>query len=69
LQFQPNENMGAICAQFSASWEDGADPPSDERLTHRSAGTALGDIIEDAKTLVARHIGNVRATVHVRYER
>lgn len=67
LKYEPNPNMGDICAQFSACWEVGSQPPIDE--SGGSRGTSRGERIEDIIVVVPREIGNVRATVHVRYER
>ena len=66
LKIQPNTKIGQITAQFSAAWKEDEAKPADEPTTR---GTGFGDEIEDNKKTVRRHVGNVRATIIVRYER
>lgn len=66
LKIEPNPMIGQITAQFSASWQHDDQKPADEPTTR---GTGFGDEIVDRKETVKRFVGNVRATIVVRYER
>jgi hypothetical protein len=65
--------VGTITASFSAAWPKGGDPPDDEPRFARSAesdiATGLGRQIDQAYEKVERDIGQLRATVSVRYNR
>ncbi len=59
LKIEPNEFIGQICAQFSQAFPAG----------EGSRAVAVGDKFDDHKDVVQRSIGNLQATIHVRYER
>jgi hypothetical protein len=65
--------VGTITASFAAAWPKGGDPPDDEPQFSRSAqgdiATGLGRQIDQAYEKVERDIGQLRATVSVRYNR
>ena len=61
LKIEPNEAMGQICAQFSKSL------PLKPGSRGRSVG--FGDTIQDIKKSVPRDIGELEATIQLRYER
>ncbi len=60
LKIKPNEAIGQICAQFSDSIPSSG-------ANSRSVG--IGDLIKDKKKSEPRTIGNLQATIQVRYKR
>lgn len=66
INLRPSNATGMITAAFSACWADEKDRPRDEG---RTRGTGFGDTIVDKKTKLQRHIGQVRDTISVRYEK
>jgi hypothetical protein len=55
-----NENMGQICVQFSEFF-----PPN----SPQGRGTGVGGLVDDKKVEVPGRIGDLLATVVIRYER
>ncbi|MFO0939589.1 MAG: hypothetical protein U0930_02360 [Pirellulales bacterium] len=65
IKLQPSQ-VGMISASFAACWENDNDRPRSEG---RTRSTGFGSEIVDQKTLVKRHVGQVRDVISVRYER
>jgi hypothetical protein len=62
----PSAQIGLISAAFSAAWKEGEPAPADEG---QARGTGLGAVIAMKSNKIVRHVGHVRATIVVRYER
>lgn len=65
IKLQPSQ-VGMISASFAACWENENDRPRSEG---RTRSTGFGSEIVDQKSLVKRHVGQVRDVISVRYER
>lgn len=59
LKIEPNTEIGQICVQFSQVMPVG----------QGSRAVAVGEKFEDRKTTELRSIGNLQATIQVRYEK
>jgi hypothetical protein len=58
-------DVGVICVQFHAAWENDDDRPKDE--TSRDAATGRGAPVDTKLQLVKRQIGVMREQIAVRY--
>lgn len=65
IKLQPSQ-VGMISASFAACWENENDRPRSEG---RTRATGFGNEIIDQKTLIKRHVGQVRDVISIRYER
>lgn len=65
IKLQPSQ-VGMISASFAACWENENDRPRSEG---RVRATGFGNEILDQKTLIKRHVGQVRDVISIRYER
>lgn len=62
-------NLGTITAIFSAAWAKGASPPSDESRSRGTTFIDTGSEVKQKYTPADRHIGNVRSSISVRYQK
>jgi hypothetical protein len=66
VKLDVNHGIGLITATFAACWEHEQDRPRSEG---RTRATGFGNELLDPKTLVKRHVGQVRDVITLRYQR